>query len=95
MAEYLQPLLSSIEAPVVFEAARAILSLATVSDGAFTAAPTLAVGALVDLWDHDNSGAARVQIMETLTQKLGALQVGWPGHTDQLYQEPPNPCVHS
>lgn len=95
MAEYLQPLLSSIEAPVVFEAARAILSLATVSDGAFTAAPTLAVGALVDLWDHDNSGAARVQIMEALTQKLGALQVGWPGHTDQLYQEPPNPCVHS
>ncbi|BDA45077.1 Protein TPLATE [Coccomyxa sp. Obi] len=74
VVEYLQPLLSSIEAPVVFEAARAILSLATVSDGALTAAPTLAVGALVDLWDHDSSGAARVQIMEALTQKLGALQ---------------------
>ena len=72
----MQPLLSSIEAPVVFEAATGILALAGVSDGALAAVPTLAMGALVDLWDHEGSGAARSQIMDALTQHLSALQVG-------------------
>ena len=75
VVDYLQPLLSSIEAPVVFEAAAGILALADVSEGALAAAPTLAMGALVDLWDHEDSGAARAQIMDALTRHLSSLQV--------------------
>jgi hypothetical protein len=75
VVDYLQPLLSSIEAPVVFEAAAGILALADVSESALAAAPTLAMGALVDLWDHEDSGAARAQIMDALTRHLSSLQV--------------------
>lgn len=78
VVEYLQPLLSSIEAPAVFEAARGILVLAATTEGGaspLAAAPTLAVGALVDLWDRDGSRAAHAQIMDALTRHVSALQV--------------------
>lgn len=72
----MQPLLSSIQAPVVFEAAQGILSLASVAtSGSLAAAPTMAVGALVDLWDHDSTETTHSQIIDVLTANLGALQV--------------------
>jgi hypothetical protein len=78
VAEYVQPLLGSIEAPVVFEAAKSVLALARIPGSALAAAPTLAVGALVDLWDHDSTGVTHSQIMDALTANLSALQVSHP-----------------
>ena len=72
---YLQVLLSSISAPVVLEAAAGILALARVADRVLAAAPILAIGALMDLWDHDSSTASHSQIMDTICANLDALQV--------------------
>lgn len=72
---YLQILLSSINAPVVLEAAAGILALARVADRVLAAAPVLAIGALMDLWDHDSSTASHSQIMDIICANLDALQV--------------------
>lgn len=77
---YLQVLLTSINGPVVLEAASGILSLAKVADRVLAAAPVLAIGALMDLWDHDSSSASHSQIMNIVCANLDALQVsGIPG----------------
>ena len=73
---YLQVLLTSISGPVVLEAASGILTLARVADRVLAAAPILAIGALVDLWDHDTSSASHSQIMDIVCANLDALQVG-------------------
>lgn len=73
---YLQVLLTSISGPVVLEAASGILTLARVADRVLAAAPILAIGALIDLWDHDTSSASHSQIMDIVCANLDALQVG-------------------
>ena len=73
--EYLQPLLSSVEPAVVLEAASGILALASVCGGELAAAPSLAFGALLDLWDADATGASHAQLMDVLSAGLGALHV--------------------
>ncbi len=72
---YLQVLLTSISGPVVLEAASGILSLARVADRVLAAAPILAIGSLMDLWDHDSSSASHSQIMDIVCANLDALQV--------------------
>ena len=72
---YLQALLASIDGPVVLEAAAGILALAKVADRVLAAAPVLAIGAFMDLWDHDSSSVSHAQIMEVVCANLDALQV--------------------
>ena len=75
VAGYLQVLLASIEGPVVLEAASSILALARVADRALAAAPLLAIGAFMDLWDHDSSSVSHAQIMKVVCANLDVLQV--------------------
>ena len=93
---YLQILLTSISGPVVLEAASGILSLARVADRVLAAAPILAIGALMDLRDHDSSSVSHSQIMDVVCANLDALQVrtphlfhALPGHLLLLQQERP------
>lgn len=72
---YLQPLLASVEPAVVLEAASGILALASACGGELAAAPDLAFGALLDLWDAEPTGAARAQLLDVLSANLGALHV--------------------
>lgn len=72
---YLQVLLASIDGPVVLEAASGILALAKVADRVLAAAPVLAIGAFMDLWDHDSSSVSHAQIMEVVCSNLDVLQV--------------------
>ena len=72
---YLQGLLASIEGPVVLEAASGILALAKVADRALAAAPVLAIGAFLDVWEHDSSAVSHAQIMEVVCANLDVLQV--------------------
>ena len=72
---YLQVLLASIDGPVVLEAAAGILALAKVADRVLAAAPVLAIGAFMDLWDHDSSSVSHAQIMEVVCANLDVLQV--------------------
>ena len=72
---YLQVLLASIDGPVVLEAASGILALAKVADRVLAAAPVLAIGAFMDLWDHDSSSVSHAQVMEVVCANLDVLQV--------------------
>ena len=74
-ADHLQPLLASVEPAVVLEAASSVLALARVCGGELGAAPNLAFGALLDLWDTDATGTAHPQLMDVLSANLGVLHV--------------------
>jgi hypothetical protein len=87
VAAFFLPLLNSVEAPVVLEAAKGLLGLArlvgrgpgTASVGpsagtASTWAP-LAVSALIDLWGIERLSPAHAQIMDLLSSNICTLQV--------------------
>lgn len=80
-AEFLQPLLSSLDPPLVFEAAKGLLALGALSStqSPSVALPTwapLAVSALVELWDKAAHVPAGSQLLQIIVNHLPQLQVG-------------------
>lgn len=81
VGEFLQPMLASLDPPLVFEAAKGLLTLGTLGSHHSPAAvqPTwapLAVAALVELWDRPPHGPAGSQLLNLIVCHLDQLQVG-------------------